>query len=203
MFAATPWNQGPGLLDVEGFRDPGEKAMDANQYFFSAGDVVAKAPVGKFKFDDRRGHHHWHFEQFARYRLLDASHDVVLRSHKQSFCLAPSTGVDLTVPFADFRPGRRVRDGDFGTVCGEPDSLWIRETLPVGWGDTYFQYVAGQSFRVRSLPDGIYYIEVKVNPGGDLHESDTSNNTELRKIRLGTRGGERTLRSFPWHGIDG
>jgi hypothetical protein len=177
--------------------------MDANQYFFDGDDVVGKAPVGKFDFDDRHGHHHWHFEQFARYRLLDASHEVVLRSHKQSFCLAPTNGVDLTVPGADWNPSGRSRDGDFGTVCGDEDSLWIRETLPVGWGDTYVQFVAGQSFKVTDLPDGIYFIEVKVNPTGALYESDASNNVELRRIRLGTKDGERTVKSFPWHGIEG
>jgi hypothetical protein len=203
-FAATPWNAGPGLLDVEGFRQPGEGAMEANQYFFDAdGDVVGKAPVGEFEFDRRRGHGHWHFEQFARYRLLDASQEVVLRSHKQSFCIVPTDGVDLTVPRADWQPNVRGRHGDIGSVCGDTGSLWIREALPVGWGDTYFQGVAGQAFRVRNLPDGIYYIEVEVNPTGALYEADETNNVELRKIRLGTKHGKRTVRAFPWHGIRG
>lgn len=203
-FAATPWNEGPGLLDVEGFRDPGEAAMDASQYFFDeAGDVVGKAPVGEFEFDERHGHHHWHFEQFARYRLLDASKEVVLRSHKQSFCIVPTNAVDLTVVGADWTPGGIARDGDFGSICGEPGSLWIREALPVGWGDTYIQSVAGQSFRVAGLPDGIYYIEVEVNPTGELYDADESNDSELRRIRLGTSHGERTLHVAPWHGIQG
>jgi hypothetical protein len=63
--------------------------------------------------------------------------------------------------------------------------------------------VAGQSFRVAGLPDGIYFIEVEVNPAGELYEADESNNAELRKIRLGTEHGERTVKSFPWHGIQG
>jgi hypothetical protein len=204
VFAATPWNQGPGLLDVEGFREPGEDTMDAYQYFFDGdGNVVGKAPVGELEFDERHGHHHWHFEQFARYRLLDASQELVLKSHKQSFCIAPTNGVDLTVPGADWDPEFLGRHGDFGSVCGEPDSLWIRETLPVGWGDTYVQYVAGQSFRLKGLPDGIYYVEVAVNPTGALYDADESNNVELRKVRIGTDHGHRTVKSFPWHGIEG
>ena len=63
-------------------------------------------------------------------------------------------------------------------------SLSIREVLVSGWGDTYTQYRAGQSFPIADLPNGTYYIAVTANPGQNLVESDTTNNQALRQIRL-------------------
>ena len=61
--------------------------------------------------------------------------------------------------------------------------------LPSGWGDTYFQGLPGQSFDITDLPNGTYFIAVEANPDGLLIEGSTSNNTELREIKLrGTRG---------------
>jgi hypothetical protein len=198
-FAATEWNAGPAPLDVEGFRRPREPVMAAYQYFQDAdGNVVGRAPVGRLEYDDRHGHHHWHFRQFAAYSLLDADRTRVVRSHKQSFCIAPTDAIDLTLPGADWR----AFDGGLGSACGDATSIWVRERLEVGWGDTYFQSVAGQSFDVTDLPNGRYYVRVAVNPAGKLYDGSTADDSKLRRIHLGGRPGHRTLRVFPWHGID-
>jgi hypothetical protein len=88
------------------------------------------------------------------------------------------------------------------TACGGPEALWVREVLPVGWGDTYYQGLPGQSFDVTDLPNGTYYVKVQANPGGHLYESNMANNVRLRKVILGGRPGHRTVRVPPWHGID-
>ena len=133
--------------------------------------------MGEFHFDRRHGHHHWHFEQFARYRLLDAHGDGVVRSHKQSFCLAPTDAIDMTVPGALWRPE------ELGfTQCGGDDAIWIREVLPTGWGDTYYQSVGGQAFDITDLPNGRYYIEVRANPLGLLYDRSAGNDVRLREI---------------------
>jgi hypothetical protein len=72
--------------------------------------------------------------------------------------------------------------------------------LEAAWGDTYTQYRAGQSFPVRNLPNGVYYIAVVANPDHHLVESSTENNVALRKIRLGGRPGARTV-TVPQVGI--
>ena len=58
--------------------------------------------------------------------------------------------------------------------------------LSAGSGDTYVQYRAGQAFRIKNLPDGVYYIAVEANPMGNLVELDETNNDSLRKVRLAT-----------------
>jgi hypothetical protein len=198
-FASTAWNAGPAPLVVEGFRRPGTSTMDAYQYFYdSHGQVVGRTAVGTFDYDTRTGHHHWHFLQFARYAIVDAKTNEVVRSHKQSFCLAPTDAIDLTVPRATLSPYAE----NLTSVCGDRQARWIREALPAGWGDTYFQAVAGQSFDVTSLPNGRYRMRVVLNPLGLLHEATTANNVEDRYFTLKGKRGHRRIVVDPWHGIE-
>ncbi|MEX1046244.1 MAG: lysyl oxidase family protein [Actinomycetota bacterium] len=197
-FAATEWNEGPAPMVIEGFRTPGEDEMDAFQYFYDGDEPVARANVGSLDYDRRTGHRHWHFPQFVEYRLLNETKTLAVKSAKQSFCLVPTDAVDLTIPNANWKPGIV----GLSSACGGESALWIRETLDVGWGDTYFQSVAGQAFNITNVPNGRYFIEVEVNPLGNLFELTTADNSELRLIRLGGRPGHRRVAVPPWHGID-
>ena len=106
-----------------------------------------------------------------------------ITSLKQSFCIAPTDPVDLTVPGAE---AAQVALGFGGTVCDlfEPGSIWVREALPVGWGDTYTQAVAGQAFDLTHVPNGSYKLVVRVNPLGLLHETSSADDVAVRRIRL-------------------
>lgn len=197
-FGATVWTGGASSLVVEGFRRPNEDTMDAYQYFYRDGEPVGRAAVGAFAFDPLRGHQHWHFLQFARYTLLGEDQAEVVRSKKEAFCLAPTDSVDLLLPGAAWQPELMGE----GTSCGSADALWIREVLPLGWGDTYFQSVPGQSFDITDLPNGTYYVAVTANPDAALYEQSTTNNTELRQVILKGRPGHRRVEVPPWNGID-
>jgi hypothetical protein len=172
--------------------------MKAYQYFWRDGHVIGRVRAGTMGFDSQHGHNHWHFEQFARYQLLDSARKLAVRSHKQGFCIGPSDPVDLLAPHAVWQPPVL----GLGGQCGAPTALWVQEMMPVGWGDTYFQSVAGQSFDISSLPDGTYYIEVIANPQRVLHELNTGNDVSLRKVILGGTPGHRTVKVPAWHGID-
>jgi hypothetical protein len=197
-FGATVWDRGPSPLVVEGFRRPGEPIMDGWEYFYRDGEPVGRAPAGELEYDSRPGHQHWHFEQFARYSLLAADQTQIVRSEKTGFCLAPTDAIDMTAPGADWNPYAI----GLGTACGGRSSIWIREVLPAGWGDTYFQGLPGQSFDITDLPNGTYFIAVQANPDGLLIEASTTNNTEVRQIILGGKPDHRTVTVPPWHGID-
>jgi hypothetical protein len=197
-FAATPWNAGPAPLVVEGFRRPAEEVMDAYQYFRDEdGDVVGRAPVGDMRFHPHPMHDHWHFLQFALFTLHDAADMEVVRSRKQAYCLAPTDAIDLTVDRANWGPGE-----DLFTACGDRSALWVREVLQTGWGDTYFQFMPGQSFNITKVPNGWYYARIHVNPLGSLYETDLSNNVETRLLHLSGRPGARRVLVTPWHGMD-
>jgi hypothetical protein len=198
-FAADVWNAGPSRLTVDGFRRPGTGLMDAYQYFYDTkGEQVGWAPTGTLEYDTRDGHSHWHFTDFARYSLLAADKKEVVRSGKEAFCLAPTDAIDLTVKGANWKPAST----GLGSACGDASSLAIRETLDVGWGDTYEQFRPGQSFEITGLPNGTYWIQVLANPDNRLYERSRSNNTSLRKVVLGGTPGARTVTVPPYQGID-
>ena len=190
QFSATVWNAGDSPLVVDGFRREGEDTMDAYQYFFdAAGNQTGYQQVGEMHWDGRPTHQHWHFEDFARYSLLDASQVEAVRSRKEAFCLANTDAVDLTVPNAAWNPDNT----DLSTSCGDMGSLSIREVLASGWGDTYAQFRAGQSFDLHGLPNGTYYVAVIANPENRLVESSTDNNVSLRQVIIGGTENARTV----------
>ena len=188
-FGATVWNRGPGPLVVEGFRRPGRDLMDAYQYLYEGGRRVAKIDAGTLEYDTRDGHHHWHFTDFARYRLVDRDKKLVRRSRKEAFCLAPTDAINMTLPTANWQPGST----GLATACGGAESIWIREILDVGWGDTYHQSLPGQSFDISDLDNGIYFVEVATNPVDNLRERTRANNVAYRRIRIGGSPGRRTV----------
>jgi hypothetical protein len=197
-FGANVWTGGASSLVVEGFRRTGEDVMDAYQYFYEDGVPIGRAEVGELAFDPKRGHQHWHFKQFAGYTLLNADQTQVVRSTKEAFCLAPTDVIDILLPNAVRSPYQI----GLGTACGSPNSIWIREVLPLGWGDTYFQGLPGQSFNITNLPNGTYYIAVEANPNHHLHEQNTDNNISLREVIIKGRPGARRAEVPPWNGID-
>jgi hypothetical protein len=194
-FGATVYIAGNARLDVEGFKSNGSSTMQAYQYFWHNGRIVGRAKVGTMGYISYNG---WHFQQFAKYRLLNARKSLVVRSHKVGFCIAPTDPVNMLLPHADWAPSYASETGD----CGLPGALWAQETLPVGWGDTYFQYAPGQSFDITDLPNGTYYIEIIANPEHLLYESDTHNDISLRKIIISGTRGHRTVRVPALDGID-
>lgn len=194
-FSANVWNAGPAPLVVDGFRSPGKDLMDAYQYFYdAAGKQVGYTPTGTMEWDPRQGHEHWHFTDFASYRLLSADQTKEVRSGKEAFCLANTDAIDYTVKNANWHP----YNTDLSTACGQQNSISVREVLDVGSGDTYTQTRPGQSFDITGLPNGTYYIQVIANPAKRLQETDLNNNVALRKVVLGGTQGARTVTVPPY-----
>jgi hypothetical protein len=188
-FGATIWNAGSGPLVVEGFRTGSPEVMQATQFIYQDGHPARSQVVGQFEFDHRKGHHHWHMENIAQYDLLDRAGNRVVLSDKQSFCLAPTDAIDLTLPGVDWQPDQT----GLWSACEGEDAIWLREVLPAGWGDTYYQFVAGQSFNITSLPNGHYQVRVTTDPNHNLLETDYDNNVGLLPIKLGGAPGHRTV----------
>jgi Lysyl oxidase len=198
-FNATEWNSGPGMMVIDGFRtDDTTPTMDAYQYFLQDGQPVGRAPIGQLVYD--LDHQHWHFDQFAQYSLLDADKNPVMVSDKRSWCLAPTDPMDLLVENADWR----TYPQDLYTSCGsrQTGALWLREVLPVGWGDTYTQYLNGGALDISAVPNGWYYVRTQVNPTGAIYEGSSDDNIADRLIRLRGTPGHRRVVVPPWHGID-
>jgi lysyl oxidase len=189
---------GSSPLDVQGFRKADSEVMTAYQYFWHDGKVIGRTRARTMGFDGKKGHHHWHFEQFARYQLLTASKKLAVRSEKVGFCIAPTDPVNLLLPHAFWNPSEIGLGGN----CGESTALWVRENMPIGWADTYDQSKAGQAFNITKLPNGTYYIEVIANPEHVLHETTRANDVSLRKVIITGTKGHRHVTVPAWHGID-
>jgi hypothetical protein len=198
-FHATVWNKGTAPLVVDGYRRPGgTDLMDAYQRFFdSSGREVGWAPAGTFEWDPRKGHQHWHFTDFAQYRLLDASGQVLIRSQKEAFCLANTDAVDYTLPGANRRPDSTGLESS----CGGRTTVALRQREDIGSGDTYTQDLPGQSFTITDLPNGTYQIEIVANPNQRLRELTLANNTARRQITIDGTPGARTVHVTPYQGI--
>jgi hypothetical protein len=188
-FAATIWNGGTGPLVVEGFRSSDTPVMNAFQTIYNNGVPGTPTSVGQFEFDTRPGHEHWHLEDIAQYDLLDATGTRVVLSEKQSFCLAPTDPIDLLAAGANWQPDR----AGLWSACAGQDSIWLREVLPAGWGDTYFQSLAGQSFDITNLPNGHYQLRVTTDPFHKLLETTYADNASVVGIDIGGTPGSRTV----------
>lgn len=198
-FSATIWVGGKSPLDVEGFRTNSKSStMEAYQYFWWNGHTIGRAPVGTMGFDYEKGYDRWHFQQFAEYRLLNSSDKLVMQSGKVGFCITSTDPINLLLPYAQWQPYSLGLDGQ----CGVPSAMWVREFLPVGWGDTYVQSLSGQAFDITNLANGVYYIEIIANPERALHVSTTQHDISLRKVILGGTAGHRTLVVPGVNGID-
>jgi hypothetical protein len=194
VFGATVWVGGGSPLDVEGFRSHTSPVMRAYQYFWHQGKLIGRVQAGTMGFYDQK----WRFAQFARYELLNASRKLAVRSHKEGFCIAPTDPVNLLLRDATWQPSEVGLSGQ----CGTPSALWTQEYLPVGWGDTYTQFVTGEAFNITHLPNGTYYIEIIANPEHVLLEQSTADDVSLRKVILGGTQSHRTVKVPAWHGID-
>jgi hypothetical protein len=197
-FSATVWVGGNGPLDVEAFRQGTNPVMPAYQYFYKDGKIVGRVRAGTMGFDSAKGHNHWHFEQFAAYQLLGANKKLIVRSQKVGFCIAPTDAVDMLVHGALWQPNYIGLQGQ----CGSPTALWVRELMPVGWGDTYSQSKAGQAFDITSLPNGKYYVEVIANPEHVLKEVSDHNDVSYRAVILSGTKGHRHFRVLAYDGIN-
>jgi hypothetical protein len=118
-------------------------------------------------------HDHWHFEEFARYRLeRPKSGLAVASSEKVSFCVRDS------LAFAPALPGSPLVS-HYGN-CTQ-DSV---TGLSIGWADYYSSTLPGQELDVKGLPDGRYCLRIEADPSDRLVESDDANNGRSTLLRI-------------------
>jgi hypothetical protein len=65
--------------------------------------------------------------------------------------------------------------------------------MPAGWGDTYYQGVAGQSFDITDVPNGRYQLRVTTDPFHKILETSYADNTSLLTVDLAGTVGNRTV----------
>jgi hypothetical protein len=127
------------------------------------GDVFVGDPSGNSDFVFSQCHAHYHFEDYADYRLLDMDGNVVRLGHKQAFCL-----IDL---FNPSNPNARPQFTD----CGF-------QGISAGWADIYNRALDCQWVDITGVPEGRYKLEVSVNPARVIEEGSYSNNKASTEV---------------------
>jgi hypothetical protein len=133
-------------------------------------------------------HDHWHFDNFARYTLLnERTGERVAGSRKVSFCV-----IDTGRPYPGL-PGSPT-ESYYPQDPENPKFPSCSETsvdgLSIGWEDTYGASLPGQGMAVTDLERGPYCLVLEADPptpgdaGGVLEESNESNNARTIRIRI-------------------
>jgi hypothetical protein len=134
---------------------------------YGPGDVFLGDPTESDTFVYSQCHDHYHFMEYADYRLLDMSGNIVARGHKQAFCL-----VDLWQP-----DGLRGR--------GDPQFVDCNfQGISAGWADVYHRGLDCQWIDITGVPSGRYVLEVQINPAHVIQEHNYSNNSARTEVTV-------------------
>ncbi len=132
------------------------------------GDLFLGDPTNNPEFIFSECHQHFHFEDYAIYRLLDMNGNQVAQGHKQAFCL-----VDLWRP-----PGSNGARNPGFPDCGF-------QGISAGWADVYHRDLDCQWIDITNVPDGRYILEVHINPARVVQESNYANNIARNEVCIG------------------
>ena len=153
---------------IEGGVTPGERRLlrftvttpnigDADVYIGDPDEHYA-ADDGLYELSTCHGH--YHFNNYAEYKLISASDGKTWRAAKAGFCMLDT---DPWLP--------ELRDAPKNYYnCGFPGYPGF-QGISKGWSDTYVWRLGGQYFVLdggdgqKVVPEGWYYIRITVNPG--------------------------------------
>ncbi|MEX2274302.1 MAG: lysyl oxidase family protein [Actinomycetota bacterium] len=146
--------------------------VDADGVFDRGIDVQwEKRLAGCFFF--HAAHNHWHFEDFANYRLTRLSDGKAVATRtKVGFCMLDSLRTHPELPGS---PSSRYYDSCQPTV---------HQGISVGWEDLYSAQLEGQNFDIDGVADGKYCVRINIDPNNHLEETSDDDNRSTKAVRL-------------------
>jgi hypothetical protein len=118
--------------------------------------IVGDPALYPDRFDWSVCHEHYHYKDFAEYRLYDEAGAVVLTGHKQAFCLMDA------IPWFEIEL---------------PTYNCAYQGISMNWADSYGGDLDCQWIDVTDVTPGNYQLEVAINPTGVFEDRDRSNDT--------------------------
>jgi hypothetical protein len=163
-FSTTSWNNGTGPLQLEaGPVDTGSGKQQVLQRVFLSDGTSFLRLSGYFEWHP--AHNHFHFDDYALYTLqpVNAPGGSVRTGSKMTFCVMDTNKIDGSLPGA---PSQAAYSS-----CGQ-----FIQGMSVGWGDTYGSHLAGQEIDFTGNADGIYQLQIEIDPKKVIIESTESDN---------------------------
>ncbi|MBK7997586.1 MAG: hypothetical protein IPK15_02330 [Verrucomicrobia bacterium] len=121
-------------------------------------DIVLGDPSRNPNFVFAPCHGHYHFSDFADYRLVNSAGQQVAIGLKSGFCLEDVSRFDTTT----------------GSAIARYDCQ--NQGIQRGWADVYSRNLPCQWVDITGVPAGLYMLEIEVNPIGRLPERTRTNN---------------------------
>lgn len=116
------------------------------------------------------GHNHAHYNNYARYDLLDAAGQTIVVGHKQGYCL---------------------RD----TTCSDPFYTCENQGVTAGCSDLYGANLGCQYLDITGIPSGTYTLRVTIDPFDRIPELSEGNNVAQQSVTIVRPGGATPTRT--------
>ena len=136
---------------------------------FTLGDPLCPTPCDQhplelcgdpeFVCSPAAGHNHAHYNNYARYDLLDATGQTIVVGHKQGYCL---------------------RDTD----CAAPVYTCTNQGITAGCSDLYGANLGCQYLDITGVPSGTYTLRVTIDPFGRIPELAEANNVAQQSVTI-------------------
>jgi hypothetical protein len=153
---------GPGLRTLLKF--------DTGTVNVGNADLVLGSPVNNACFQWSDCHMHYHFQNYATYKLYDDAQATVMAvGRKQAFCLEDVVSWSRAVPPPP--------------VPADPFTC-TNQGLHVGYEDVYPSDLPCQWIDITDVASGTYWLVVEVNATHEVSESDYTNNTAKVQITI-------------------
>lgn len=178
IFSGAFANRGAGTFELVGeVEDDG--TTTAIQRIYHDDGSFERRFAGQFTFHGHEDHNHFHYGEFAAYRLRAIAPgnrlgSVVRASDKVSFAMFDVDAYDRTLPGAP-------QSGVYRNP-GPSDPPNQPQGISVGWADVYARDLWDQWIDITGLPDGTYWLEKEVDPRRRLIESNEDNNRIWAKV---------------------
>lgn len=189
-FSQAALNDGDGDLELRYYVEGGatgavnESDQRLVQRIYYTDGSYRDRRAGTYRF--HKIHGHYHYEGFAGYQLYRV-HENGTRTHvrdggKKGFCLE-----DVAL-HAWAERGNGPRGYSF-PECNVPSDrtesgTWMVQGISKGWTDVYTWDLPDQYVDVTGLPDGVYRLEVTIDPNHTLRETTRTDNDAWVRFRL-------------------